>query len=51
MDELKQALGQLYEEFGHGPITVRLSEILDDIIVKEQKKELEKVKRERLECL
>lgn len=43
MEELKEALGQLYEEFGHGPITIRLSEILDKIIVQEQ--------RERLKCL
>lgn len=45
MEELKQALGQLYAEFGHNAVTIRLSEILDDIIVKEQRGKLECLKQ------
>lgn len=44
MEALKQALGELYEEFGHTPITIRLSEILDRYVVIEQRKELNKCK-------
>ncbi|CEO04837.1 Uncharacterised protein [[Clostridium] sordellii] len=44
MEALKQALGELYEEFGHTPITIRLSEILDRYVVIEQIKELNKCK-------
>lgn len=44
MEALKKALGELYEEFGHTPVTVRLSEILDRYVVAEQRKELNKCK-------
>lgn len=44
MEALKQALGELYEEFGHTPITVRLSQILDRYVAIEQRKELNKCK-------
>lgn len=29
MEELRFAVGQLYEEFGHNEVTVALSQILD----------------------
>ena len=40
MEILRQALGELYEEFGHTEITLRLSQILDRYIAKEQKERL-----------
>lgn len=42
MEELKKALGHLYEEFGHNETIVALSQYLDNLIVQQQ--------RERLEC-
>lgn len=50
MDELKYALGKLYEEFGHGPVIVRLSQILDDLIVEEQKERLKNVDSNSKRC-
>ncbi len=44
MEALRQALGELYAEFGHTPVTVRLSEILDRYVVIEQREELNKCK-------
>ena len=44
MEVLRQALGELYEEFGHTPVTVRLSQILDRYVAEEQRKELNKCK-------
>ncbi|MBC8630288.1 hypothetical protein H8697_01005 [[Eubacterium] tenue] len=44
MEVLREALGELYEEFGHNLVTVRLSEILDRYVVAEQRKELNKCK-------
>ena len=44
MEALKKALGELYAEFGHTPVTVRLSQILDRYVVAEQRKELNKCK-------
>ena len=41
MEALKKALGKLYAEFGHTPVTVRLSEILDRYVVEEQRGRLE----------
>ena len=41
MEALKKALGELYAEFGHTPVTVRLSEILDRYAVEEQRGRLE----------
>ena len=41
MDELKEVLGELYEQFGHTEVTQRLSEILDEYIVLEQRENLE----------
>ena len=41
MEALKKALGELYAEFGHTPVTVRLSEILDRYVVAEQRGRLE----------
>lgn len=40
MGELRKALGALYEEFGHNQVTLRLSEILDEYIAKEQRERL-----------
>ena len=40
MNELKEALGELYEQFGHTEVTQRLSEILDEYIVLEQRENL-----------
>ena len=40
MEELRKALGALYEEFGHNQVTLRLSEILDEYIAKEQRERL-----------
>lgn len=45
MEELKKALGALYEEFGHNEITIRLSEILDGYILEEQRERLEQYER------
>ena len=45
MDELRKALGTLYEEFGHNQVTLRLSEILDEYIAIEQR---EKMKNEKM---
>ena len=45
MEELRKALGYLYEEVGHNETTVKLSQYLDNLIVKEQKKKLEELKR------
>lgn len=33
MEELRFAVGQLYEEFGHNEVTVALSQILDYLVV------------------
>ena len=41
MDELRHALGELYEEFGHTTVTQRLSEILDEYIAIQQRENLE----------
>ena len=41
MDELRHALGELYEEFGHTEVTQRLSEILDEYIAIQQRESLE----------
>lgn len=40
MEELRKALGALYEEFGHNQVTLRLSEILDEYIAEEQRERL-----------
>ena len=45
MDELRKALGALYEEFGHNQVTLKLSELLDEYIVMQQK---EKLKNEKM---
>ena len=44
MEELRYALNELYEKFGHNEITVELSQILDRLIVKKQLEEFEKWK-------
>lgn len=44
MEILRQALGEMYETFGHAPETVKLSEILDRYVVEAQRKELDKYK-------
>lgn len=44
MEELRNALGELYEEFGHNQVTLRLSEILDKYIADIQAEEFEKWK-------
>jgi hypothetical protein len=41
MDELRYALGELYEEFGHTEVTQKLSEILDEYIAIQQRESLE----------
>ena len=41
MDELRYALGELYEEFGHTEVIQRLSEILDEYIAIQQRESLE----------
>ena len=41
MEALKKSLGELYEEFGHTPVTVRLSQILDRYVAEEQRGRLE----------
>ena len=44
MDELKKALGCLYEEFGYNDVTLALSQYVDALVVEEQKKVFEKWK-------
>ena len=41
MDELRHALGELYEEFGYTEVEQRLSEILDEYIAIQQRESLE----------
>ena len=41
MNELKQALGELYEEFGYTQVTQILFEILDEYIAIQQRENLE----------
>lgn len=47
MNELKDALGELYEEFGHTEVTQRLSEILDEYIILKQREKLECYNKEK----
>ena len=44
MEELRNALGELYEMFGQNQVTVALSQILDRYIADIQKEEFEKWK-------
>ena len=41
MNDLKEVLGELYEQFGHTEVTQRLSEILDEYIAIQQRESLE----------
>ena len=47
MSELKDALGELYKEFGHTEVTQKLSEILDEYILIQQREKLECYNREK----
>lgn len=42
MEILREALEELYAEFGHTTVTVKLSQILDRYVVEAQRKELAK---------
>lgn len=44
MEELRGALGHLYEQFGHNEVTVALSQYLDVLVAKVQREELDKWK-------
>ena len=44
MEELRNALNELYDRFGHNEVTVALSQILDEYITKQQLEEFEKWK-------
>ncbi|WP_250674933.1 Spo0E family sporulation regulatory protein-aspartic acid phosphatase [Paraclostridium ghonii] len=44
METLRQALEELYAEFGHTTVTVKLSQILDRYVVEQQREELVKCK-------
>lgn len=44
MEELRSAVGKLYEEFGSDEITIALSQMLDELIVIKQMEEFEKWK-------
>lgn len=45
MEELRKALEVLYDEFGHNEVTVKLSQILDEYVVKEQRERLEQYEK------
>ncbi|CEH34745.1 hypothetical protein [Romboutsia lituseburensis] len=47
MEELRFAVGQLYEEFGHNEVTVALSQILDCLVVEKQREEFEEWKKSK----
>ena len=47
MNELKDALGELYKEIGHTEVTQKLSEILDEYILIQQREKLECYNREK----
>ena len=47
ISELKDALGELYKEFGHTEVTQKLSEILDEYILIQQREKLECYNREK----
>ena len=49
MEELKKALGHLYEEFGHNDTIVALSQYLDNLIVQQQREDLECYKKNQLQ--
>ena len=36
MEELRNALNELYDRFGHNEVTVALSQILDEYVTQEQ---------------
>lgn len=44
MEELRNALNELYNRFGHNEVTVALSQILDEYIAQKQAEEFEKWK-------
>ena len=44
MEELRNALNELYDRFGHNEVTVTLSQILDRYIAQKQAEEFEKWK-------
>lgn len=44
MEELKKAVGEMYEKFGHNEVVVALSQYLDYLVVEEQRREFEKWK-------
>ena len=44
MEELRNALNELYDRFGHNEVTVALSLILDEYVTQEQLEEYEKWK-------
>ncbi|WP_158534758.1 Spo0E family sporulation regulatory protein-aspartic acid phosphatase [Romboutsia maritimum] len=47
MEELRQALNELYVEFGHNEVTQRASEILDRYIIEAQRGNLECMKLDK----
>lgn len=47
MKELREALNELYERFGWNEVTVALSQIVDEYIIEEQKREFEKWKKQQ----
>ena len=47
MEELRQALNELYEEFGHNKVTQKASEILDRYILEAQRGKLECMKLDK----
>ena len=49
MNELRYALEELYKEFGHTAVIQRLSEILDEYVVLEQREKLECYKKNQLQ--
>lgn len=44
MEELRKALGKLYEQFGHNEVTLALSQYLDELVVAKQMEEFKKWK-------
>ena len=49
MEELKKALGHIYEEFGNNDTIVALSQYLDNLIVEQQRENLECYKKNQLQ--
>lgn len=42
--DLREFLGQMYKKYGHNDITVKISQVLDILVVEEQRRRLRNAK-------